>query len=97
MPYIERLRVCYRIDHYPGSWEWLILKLTLDLKLVAEKHYNPSPYEHAPYTIASDGKYIYVGGYDSSPMKAFGSIKDIWLFIIDTQWHLIKIDPNEFT
>jgi hypothetical protein len=40
---------------------------------------------------------IYVGGYDSSPMKAFGSIKDIWLFIVDTQWHLIKIDPNELT
>jgi len=79
------------IDHYPGSWEGLILKLTLDLKLVTEKRYNPSPYEDAPYTIASDRKYIYVGGYDSSPMKAFGSIKDIWLFIVDTQWHLIKL------
>jgi hypothetical protein len=84
------------IDNYPGNWEWLILKLTLDLKLVAEKRYNPSPYEDAPYTIASDGKYLYVGGYDSSPMKAFGSIKDIWLFV-DTQWHLIKMDPNDLS
>jgi predicted esterase YcpF (UPF0227 family) len=72
----------------PGNLEWLILKFTLDLKLVKEIHYNPSSYDEIATTIATDGKYLYVGGFDASPES---------ISYDDTQWHVIKIDPNDLT
>jgi hypothetical protein len=75
-------------DDAVGNLEWLILKFTLDLKLVKEMHYNPSSYDEIATTIDTDGKYLYVGGFDGS----FASMS-----YDDTQWHVIKIDPNELT
>jgi hypothetical protein len=51
-------------------------------------HYNPSSYDEIATTIDTDGKYLYVGGFDGS----FASMS-----YDDTQWHVIKIDPNELT
>jgi len=68
---------------YPTIWSWLILKLTPDLKLVSTRHYNPSIEGGEAFTITTDERYLYVGGYDRSPGNS--------------QWHLIMLEPNNLS
>jgi hypothetical protein len=77
-------------DNAPGNWEWLILKFTLDLKLVSVRQYNPSDKTDVAYTVTTDGRYLYVGGYDSSRAS-------IWDLYTNTQWHLIKMDTRDLS
>ena len=77
-------------DNAPGNWEWLILKFTPDLNMVAKRQYNPSGNNDYATAIATDGKYLYVGGVDSS--------KASWLDLFtNSQWLLAKIDPTDLS
>jgi hypothetical protein len=77
-------------DNVPGNYEWLILKFTLDLKLVVKRQYNPSKNDEGARTVFTDGKYLYVGGYDSSKAT-------VWDLYTDTQWLLLQLDPSNLS
>jgi len=73
------------VDNAPGDEEWLILKFTSDLKLVGERHYNPSDMNDEAWIIVTDGENLYVGGYYSSNEEK------------DSRWHLIKVNPSDLS
>jgi hypothetical protein len=58
-------------DNAPGDYEWLILKFTPDLKLVSKKQFNPTNYDDFAHAIATDGKYLYIGGVARKSMGGF--------------------------
>jgi hypothetical protein len=71
-------------DFAPDNYEWLILKFTPDLKLVSKKQFNPTNYSDIALAIATDGKYLYIGGVAG---KAWG----------DYEWLLLKVDPSDLS
>jgi hypothetical protein len=71
-------------DFAPDNYEWLILKFTPDLKLVSKKQFNPTNYNDFALAIATDGKYLYIGGY---AIKTWG----------DSEWLLLKVDPSDLS
>jgi len=77
-------------DNAPGNWEWLILKFTLDLKLVGKRQYNPSKNDEWAYTIFTDREHLYVGGFDASKAS-------IWDLYTNTQWLLLELDSLDLS
>jgi len=77
------------VDNFPGNWEWYILKFTLDLNLVEEKHYNPTSKGAKPLVVNTDGKYLYIGGFDNSTKNVY--------YPDDSQCHVIKMDPDDLS
>ncbi|MCC6003746.1 MAG: dockerin type I domain-containing protein [Thermofilum sp.] len=73
------------VDNAPGDEEWLILKFTSDLKLVGERHYNPSDMNDEAWIIVTDRENLYIGGYYSSNEGK------------DSRWHLIKVNPSDLS
>jgi hypothetical protein len=71
-------------DNAPGDYEWLILKFTPDLRLVAKTQYNPSENNDFAFAIATDGKYLYIGGYARKTWE-------------DSEWLLLKVDPSDLS
>jgi hypothetical protein len=71
-------------DYAPGDYEWLILKFTPDLRLVAKTQYNPSESNDFAYAIATDGKYLYIGGVARKTWE-------------DSEWLLLKVDPSDLS
>jgi hypothetical protein len=71
-------------DYAPGDYEWLILKFTPDLRLVAKTQYNPSESNDFAHAIATDGKYLYIGG----------AARKTWE---DSEWLLLKVDPSDLS
>jgi hypothetical protein len=71
-------------DYAPGDYEWLILKFTPDLRLVAKTQYNPSESNDYAHAIATDGKYLYIGGVARKTWE-------------DSEWLLLKVDPSDLS
>jgi hypothetical protein len=76
-------------DSLPGHAEWVILKFTLDLNLVDEKHYDVTDKGAVAASINTDGKYLYIGGYDYSTKTVY--------YPDDSQYHLIKVEPGDLS
>jgi len=62
---------------------WLILKFATDLKLLQKTEYKPSAQGGEAYAVTTDGKYIYVGGYEITQGNKY--------------WHIIKISPSDLS
>jgi len=59
------------------------------LNLVDVKHYDVTVKGAVATSISTDGKYLYIGGYDNSPATVY--------YPDDAQYRLIKVDPGDLS